>query len=410
MHLKGKKYLIGEVETLELVKEFETPLYVYDASKIVNQYQKLDGALSGIHHKIIYALKANSNLALLKLLRKEGAGLDAVSLEEVQIGLRAGYKPFEILYTPNSISFSEYQKAVRLGVRMNIDNIGILEHFGHEYGSKVPLCIRINPHVLAGGHGHIQTGHIDSKFGISIHQLRHVHRIVKAYGLKVDGLHMHTGSEIVDVETFLQAAEILLTAAEEFRDLEFLDFGSGFRVKYRPDDAETDVENLGAKLTKRFLKFCKAYGKKLELWFEPGKFLVSEAGYLLVRTNVVKQTPSTVFAGVDSGFNHLIRPMFYDAYHEITNVSNPFGVPRVYSVVGYICETDTFAWDRKINEVRVGDILCFSNAGAYGYAMSSNYNSHVRPAEVLIQKKKASLIRRRETLDDLLRTQVVNDY
>jgi diaminopimelate decarboxylase len=316
----------------------------------------------------------------------------------------AGFKPQEIIFTPNSVSFDEIRRAVAMGVQINIDNISMLEQFGHTYGSGVPCCIRINPHIVAGGNVHIQTGHIDSKFGISIHQLRHVLRIVESENMRINGLHMHTGSDILDAGVFVRGAELLYEAAMHFKDLEFIDFGSGFKVAYREDDVTTDIVELGKELTGSFDAFCKEYGRKLELWFEPGKFLVSEAGYLIVKVNVVKQTTATVFAGVDSGQNHLIRPMFYDAYHHIVNISNPEGTPRIYTVVGYICETDTFGWDRKLNEVKEGDLLVMKNAGAYGYTMSNNYNARPRPAEVLVYQGEARLIRRAETLDDLVRT------
>ncbi len=389
-----------------LCSQYGSPLYVYDGDIIERQYQKLTSPFKGVSLKIKYALKANSNQAILKLMKKIGAGLDAVSIEEVQLGMLAGFSANEILFTPNGVSFEEIMKAVELGVKINIDNISVLEHFGHDFGGKVPCCIRLNPHIMAGGNTHIQTGHIDSKFGISIYQLRHVERIVKNYNIKINGLHIHTGSEILDSSVFLRVADLMFETAQSFPDLEFIDFGSGFKVAYKDDDAVTDIEELGTELSQRFAEFCKSYGRQLELWFEPGKFLVSECGFLLVKVNVIKQTLSTVFAGVDSGQNHLIRPMFYDSHHHIANVSNPGGKPRIYSVVGYICETDTLGWDRKISEVREGDILAICNAGAYGFSMSNNYNSRMRPAEVFIYKGKAHLIRKRETIDDLLRNQV----
>jgi len=285
----------------------------------------------------------------------------------------------------------------------------MLEQFGNEFGDQYPVCIRLNPHIMAGGHAHISTGHIDSKFGISIYQMPHVHRIVETTGLKINGLHMHTGSDILDADVFLRGAELLFDASEKFKDLKFMDFGSGFKVAYRDNEVTTDIKEVGEKISSRFASFCDSYGKDLELWFEPGKYIVSEAGQLLVKCNVVKQTTSTVFVGVNSGQNHLIRPMMYDAYHKIENISNPDGVERIYSVVGYICETDTFGYDRKISEVREGDILAIHNAGAYGFQMSSNYNSRYRPAEVLIHQGQAHLIRRRETFNDLLDTQIVLD-
>jgi diaminopimelate decarboxylase len=406
MLVENENYEVEGLSLLSLSEEFGTPLYVYSGAKIKEQYQKLANAFKGIDVKIKYACKANSNINILKLLKQEGSGLDAVSMNEVRLGIKAGFDPQEILYTPNGVSMEEMEEAVSLGVNINIDNISVLEQFGHKYQNSVPVCIRINPHVMAGGNAHIQTGHIDSKFGISIHQMRHVIRVVKANDMDIAGLHMHTGSDIVDAEVFTHAAELLFEAAMNFDNLRYVDLGSGFKVSYRRDDVTTDIDRLGKVLGKRFEEFCETYGKKLELWFEPGKFLVSEAGIFLVKVNVVKQTVSTVFAGVDSGQNHLIRPMMYEAYHHIVNISNRGETQRVYSVVGYICETDTFGYDRKLNEVRAGDVLAIYNAGAYGFTMASNYNSRLRPAEVLILDGKAHLIRERETFDDLMKNQI----
>lgn len=410
MEFTGSQYTIGGISVLDLCEQFGVPLYVYNANRIEHQYRRLIGAFSGVQLKIKYACKALSNISILRFIHHLGAGLDAVSIEEVHLGLMAGFEPKNILFTPNCVSFQEIKQAVELGVMINIDNISILEQFGHEYGNTVPVCVRVNPHIMAGGNAQISTGHIDSKFGISVYQMRHVERVVASNNIRVTGLHMHTGSDILDADVFLQGADILFSIAEKFPDLQFLDFGSGFKVGYKPDDITTDIDGLGKKLSERFRTFCTEYGRELEIWFEPGKFLVSEAGTLLVRTNVVKQTTATVFAGVDSGFNHLIRPMFYSAYHHITNVSNPEGTPRIYTVVGYICETDTFGWDRKMNEVREGDILAFDNAGAYAFTMASNFNSRPRPAEVLIHNGHAHVIRKRETLEDLLCNQVAIDF
>lgn len=321
------------------------------------------------------------------------------------MGLLAGYNPGDILYTPNFAAMDEYEMAARLGAKINIDAIPMLENWGLHH-KDVPVCIRINPHLMAGGHEHISVGHIDSKFGISIHQLPHVLRVVESQGLRIEGLHMHTGSDILDVDVFLRGAEILFEAARKFPDLQYIDLGSGFKVPYKPDDIETDVEELGEKLSTRFAEFCQEYGRPLTLMFEPGKFLVSEAGYLFAKCTLVKQTTSTVFIGLDTGLNHLIRPMFYGAYHKIVNVTEPSFKPRIYTVVGNVCETDTFGIDRRIAEAVEGDILCFYNAGAYGWMMASNYNSRPRPAEVLLYQGKAHLIRRRETMDDLLANQI----
>lgn len=406
IQLNEGRYEIGGIPVTELCDTYGTPIYVYDTAKMEEQYHSLKNAFASCNTKIKFACKALNNINVLRYFRSLGAGLDTVSIQEVWIGLRAGFLPQEIMYTPNCVSMEEIDLAVKEGVQINIDNISILEQFGAKYGNTVPVCIRINPHVMAGGNLNISTGHIDSKFGISIYQIRHVERVVKSTQLHVNGLHMHTGSDIVDVDVFLRGAEILFEQTEFFKELEFVDFGSGFKVPYKADDYCTDMAELGEKLSARFNEFCKAYGRELDLWFEPGKFLVSQSGTFLASVNVLKQTTAAMFVGLDSGMNHLIRPMFYNSYHHITNVSNPAGKPRIYTVVGYICETDTFGWDRKISEVREGDVLAFSNAGAYGFTMASNYNSRFRPAEVMIKDGKHFLIRKRENLEDLLRNQV----
>ncbi|WP_300486558.1 diaminopimelate decarboxylase [Flavobacterium sp.] len=395
---------------LSVAEEFGSPVYVYDAEKMQSQYQRLTNAFSKVEKlRINYAVKALSNLSVLKLLKKMGSGLDTVSIQEVQLGLLAGFTPERIIYTPNGVSMEEIEEVAQLGVQINIDNLSILEQFGAKHPTT-PVCIRINPHVMAGGNSNISVGHIDSKFGISIHQLPHLLRIIENTQMHINGIHMHTGSDILDIEVFLYAAEILFETASHFKELEFIDFGSGFKVPYKKGDIETNVEELGKKLSRRFNTFCKEYGRELTLAFEPGKFLVSEAGYFLAKVNVVKQTTSTVFAGIDSGFNHLIRPMFYGSQHHIENISNPKGKERFYTVVGYICETDTFGSNRRISEIKEGDILCFRNAGAYCFSMASNYNSRVRPAEVLWYNGKAHLIRERETFEDIIRNQVIVDF
>jgi len=391
---------------LQIARDFGSPVYVYDAEKIVSQYKRLTTAFNKVKKvKINYAVKALSNISILKLFNSLGSGLDTVSIQEVRLGLAAGFDPKQIIFTPNGVSLKEIEDVSKLGVQINIDNLSILEQFGTKY-PKIPVCIRINPHVMAGGNTNISVGHIDSKFGISIHQIPHILRIVENTKMTINGIHMHTGSDILDIDVFLYASEILFDTAKHFKNLDFIDFGSGFKVPYKAGDIETNIEEFGEKLSTRFNEFCKEYGKQLTLAFEPGKFLVSEAGFFLVKVNVVKQTTSTVFAQVDSGFNHLIRPMLYGSQHQIINISNPEGRERFYSVVGYICETDTFANNRRINEISEDDILCFRNAGAYCFTMSSNYNSRYRPAEVLWYKDKAHLIRKRETFDDILKNQV----
>ena len=399
-----------ESTLLQIAEDYGSPIYVYDAHKIESQYNRLTTAFDRVKKlKIHYAAKALTNISVLKFVSKLGAALDTVSIQEVQLGLKAGFAPENIIYTPNGVSLKEIETVSDLGVQINIDSLDLLEQFGSKH-PETPVCIRVNPHVMAGGNTNISVGHIDSKFGISIHQIPLLLRIVENTGMNINGIHMHTGSDILDIDVFLYASEILFETAKKFKNLTFIDFGSGFKVPYKPNDIETNIEELGEKLAERFNKFCENYGKALTLAFEPGKFIVSQSGYFLTKVNAIKQTTSTVFAQVDSGFNHLIRPMLYGAQHHIENISNPNGKERFYSVVGYICETDTFANNRRIKEIAEGDILAFHNAGAYCFMMSSNYNSRYRPAEVLWYNDKAHLIRKRETIEDLLTNQVELEF
>ncbi len=396
---------------LALTEQYGSPLYVYDANIIKAQYKRMMDAFSSVHQlKLNYAVKANTNINILKLLKNMGSGVDVVSIQEVKLCLKAGFNPEDIHFTPSGISFEEMENAVELGVKITLDNLAILKKFGNKY-PEIPVCIRINPHVMAGGNHKISVGHIDSKFGISIYQIKNIKEIIAKTGAVVNGIHMHTGSDIYNIDAFIQATEILLDVVKEFDTIEFVDFGSGFKVSYKDGDVETNIEKMGIQIGKRFNEFCKEYGRELTLIFEPGKYLLSASGSLLVKVNVVKATPNSVFVGVDSGLNHLIRPMMYDAYHHITNISNEDeSEQKVYSVVGYICENDTFGANRELNVVSENDVLRIHNAGAYSFSMASNYNSRYRPAEVMMYNGKDYLIRKRETFNDLLRNQVDIDF
>jgi diaminopimelate decarboxylase len=407
MEFTNGTYQIQGLDVLSIAKEFGTPLYLYDGNKIVSQIQTLKNAFSENPVKIKYAAKALTNISVLKLIKKHGAGVDVVSIQEAQLAIGAGFTKEEIMFTPNCVDFREIEEGVNLGLQINLDNLPMLEKFGRKYGSNYPCCLRLNPSIMAGGNLKISTGHSHSKFGISVFQMPQIMQLVNQYKINVNGLHIHLGSEIKDTDVFMKMANVLFDVAKDFPDLRFIDYGGGFKVAYKEGDPVTNIYDLGLKLGKAFKEFCSRYGRQLDLWVEPGKYLVSECGYLLVNANIVKFTPTVTFVGVDSGLNHLIRPMMYDAYHEIANLSNPYGPKKTYTVVGNICETDTLGADRQLNEVREGDLLSIENAGAYGYSMASNYNSRLRPAEVLVWNGKAQLIRKRETFDDLLRNQVV---
>ena len=393
---------------LQAAAQFETPLYVYDAQRIRDQYQKLTTAFQQSDIQVFYACKALTNVNVLKVLNQLGSGVDCVSINEVKLALTAGVAPEKIIFTPNSVALEEYLEATALKVNINIDNLHLLESFGKHFGANYPVIIRLNPHIMAGGNIKISTGHIDSKFGISVDQVDQIIEIRKSTGIQIKGLHLHTGSEIKDVEVFIKGLNLLLDLSEHFPEMSIVDLGGGFKVPYKEEEVGTNMQLLGEKMAETLSAYTIKTGRTFKVWFEPGKYLVSECGYFLVKANIIKKGPSRTFVGVNSGFNHLIRPMFYDAYHKISNISNPSGKPTVYNVVGNICETDTFAWDRELNEVRPGDILLFNNAGAYGFEMSSRFNSRARPAEVLADQGELKLIRKRETFEDVIAGQIID--
>jgi diaminopimelate decarboxylase len=391
-------------ELKRAAKEFGTPLYVYHVEKIKEQYQKLRNAFSQSNVAFFYACKALTNISVLKYIRSLGANVDCSSINEARLALHAGFLPRQVLYTSNGIGFDEIEEAVHLGVNINIDSLSNLEKFGKKFGHGYPVGIRLRPNIMAGGNLKISTGHDKSKFGIPVEQLDKILEVVKLNNIHITDLHIHTGSDIKDADVFVKGIEVLFELIPHFPELKSVDLGGGFKVPYKTGDEEIDIDLLAKKVKEAFDSHPQARG--LQIWFEPGKFLVSECGYFVTQVNVIKETAATTFVSVNSGFNHLIRPMFYDSYHRIENISNPGGKEKNYSVVGNICETDTFAWDRKLNEVREGDYLVFYNAGAYGFEMSSNFNSRLKPAEVMLKDNKFHLIRRRDNWDDLLRNQV----
>ncbi len=401
---------LSNEQLLQAASEFGTPLYVYHAEKIKEQYQKLTTAFSILDTKFFYASKALTNINILKYIKDIGCNIDCSSINEVKLALHAGMEPERILYTSNGIAFSEIEEAVAAGVHINIDSLSNLEKFGKKYGHTYPVGIRIRPDIMAGGNLKISTGHVGSKFGIPVNQLQQIEEVVKSTGMHIRTLHIHTGSDIKDAAVFVQGIEVLFEMIPHFPELEVIDLGGGFKVPYQPGEKETDINLLAKKIKEAFdnhaLSGKPTTNKKFQLWFEPGKFLVSQCGYMLAQVTVLKDTGSILFAAVNSGLNHLIRPMMYDAYHHIENISNPDGKEKLYTVTGNICETDTFASDRKINEIREGDFLAFYNAGAYGFEMASNYNSRFKPAEVLIKDGKAKLIRKRDEFNDLLSNQI----
>lgn len=403
------QYSLSPVQLRSIAETFGTPLYVYHAEKIREQYEKLEQAFTGCHARFFYACKALTNIHVIHYVNSIGCSIDCSSINEVKLAMHAGVKPSRILYTSNGIDFPEIAEAVEAGVHVNIDSLSNLEKFGKTYGRKngngYPVGIRVRPNIMGGGNLKISTGHDRSKFGIPVTQLNEILELVKQHDIFIRTLHLHTGSDIADAEIFVKGFEVLFDLIPQFPELEVIDLGGGFKVPYKPGDKTVDLERLAQKIKSSFEEHRLPGQKNLEIWFEPGKFLVSEAGYLITRVNVLKNNGDQVFAAVNSGLNHLIRPMMYDAYHHIGNISNPDGPPKVYQVTGYICETDNFATDRELPEIREGDLLVLYNAGAYGFEMASNYNSRYKPAEVLVKDGKPRLIREADHFEDLIRKQ-----
>ena len=397
---------ISYEELNKAASTYGTPLYVYHGEKIEAQYQNLLNHFSTKSTRFFYACKSLTNIHILNLVKNAGCNIDCSSINEVKLAIHVGFDVENILYTSNSIAFEEIKEAVSLGVHVNIDSLSNLEKFGAAFGGRYPVGIRIRPDILAGGNLKISTGHDKSKFGIPYSEKEALKNIQKKYGINISALHIHTGSEIEDVAVFLQSATVFENLLPDFQTVNILDFGGGFKVPYMPEEKGTDIAVLGAEVNKIMEQLSTKMGRNLTAWFEPGKYLVSESGYFITQVNVLKKSGDIEFAGINSGLNHLIRPMFYDAYHHIVNISSPNKEEKKYAVVGNICETDTFAWDRPIASIEEGDYLVFFNAGAYGYEMSSNYNARFKPAQVLYKNGKASLISRADTFEDLLNLQI----
>ncbi len=408
MQLHEGKYYINHVNVQELRNSYGTPLYVYDGQAIENQINVFKQAFSGVDLKIKYACKALTNLSILQLMRRNGLGLDTVSIPEIQMGLQMGFDPSQIVFTPNCVDFEEIVRGVELGVQINIENISNLEKFGKKYGGSVPVCIRLNPNISVQQNADkVSWWHNQSKFGISLDQLETVKKLEEQYTMAINGIHIHSSSVIMTTDVFLKASKTVFDIAMDFTNLEFVDFGGGIKLDVGDGKEVVDLPTLAGAFQEQFKSFCSRYGRVLSLWFEPGRYLVGNAGHLLTTCQVRKRNGGTEFVGVDSGLNHLIRPMFYEAYHPVINASNPNGSPEKYTVVGNICEIDNLAKDRMLPTVREGDLIVFESAGAYGFSMASTYNSRFRPAEVLVLDGESHLIRKRETYDDLLRNQVV---
>ena len=410
MEVRDNRIHFEGVSAESLLEEHGSPLYVYERKTIEEKAETLLKSIDYEPKELKYACKANTNIEIMKIIRERGIKIDAVSPGEIYAALLAGFKPEDIMLSINNPSWDEIEYAVEKGVLINLDSLSALERYGKNYnGAK--LCVRINPNVGAGHHNHVITGGPESKFGISYRDVTDIIELASKYNLKIVGIHQHIGSGILNPDIFIKAMRVLLDVAVNFKNLEFIDFGGGIGVPYRKEERPIDIQVLGNRITAEFESFCTKYGRDLKLVLEPGRYFVAESGFLLATVTSVKKGEKHVFIGTDTGFNHLIRPAMYGSYHEIYNASNVNGekIPQV--IAGNICESgDTFTRDengivdRELPAFKEGDIVCIANAGAYGYSMSSFYNSRPRPAEVLIENGTARPIRKRDTFEDIFKS------
>lgn len=390
----------------EAANQFGTPLYIYDLDIIKNQYIKLMESMKNLSNfKIYFAAKALSNISILKYFKKLGSGLETSSIEEVEIGLKCGFKKEEIIYSPNGVSLEELSNAQSLGVKINLDSIESIKDFTKKFKDQ-SISVRINPGIYAGGHEKISVGHKDSKFGIPENKLSELIRIEEKQSVIISGIHVHTGSDILKNKELELTVKKIFKIAKQFKNLKRINLGGGIKVPYFNGDSQTDLSEYSNVIFSELKKFELDTKKKIEIILEPGKFLTSESGFFITKVNYIKKSYKTKFAQIDTGFNHLIRPTLYNSYHEIVNLSSELNESEDYDIVGYICEKDTFAEKRSLKKLKNGDLICFKNSGAYCFSMSSNYNSRIKPAEVCLVNNEIKLIRKRETIKNILENQI----
>lgn len=415
VYYDGVNYCVQSVKLLELSEQVETPYYVYDCNYVINNYNKLKACFLWEGVKLHYAMKANYNPHMLRIMKDNGFALDTVSPAEVIMAKKIGFKSDDIIFTANNMTDADMEIVKAEGVLFNIDSLSRLEAYGKAYNNS-RVCIRINPDVQAGENAKVVTGGALSKFGILLEDVPKAVEIARKNNIKIVGLHEHTGSGLSDTGKVFESMENLLNIVNptDFPDLEFIDFGGGFKARYSPDEKAIDYEEFGKKAVAMFSDACDKYGRRLKMYFEPGKYTVAEAGCMVVQVNTVKNNKGRLIVGTDSGFPHLIRPVFYDAYHHVVNISNPSGEPEVYDIYGNTCESgDCFAMQREIAQIRVGDYLAIMNAGAYCRSMASEYNLRPLPSEyivyndeVITSKKKLSY---EQLADRILAEYGVND-
>ena len=413
MKITNDTLYLEDIPVEKIMQEYGSPLYVYEESVLRSQFQQLSSGFPDGLLEIHYSMKANSNPSLLRILSEEGSSIDAVSEFEVHLALECGFEPQQIIFTGNNNTLQEIEYCVEKNVGVNLGSLALLEKYGQRF-PQTTVSVRVNPGIGAGHHSHCITGGPDSKFGIYHDQTETALELAKKYKLTLNGVHSHIGTGIYSAEPMLEAMEMILAVAEKFPDLEFVDFGGGFGIPYKPEQLALDMTDLSQKMTARFTKFIQHYGSELKMKIEPGRLLIGPAGLLLTTVTNITDTPKHSFVGVDSGFNHLVRPTMYGSYHKIMNASRISAVKKDVVVVGNICESGDIlsrSGDeivRLIPSPEIGERLVFLDAGAYGFSMSSQYNLRPRPAEVLLNQGQSRLIRRAETFEDL--TQCFVDF
>lgn len=399
----------GDTSPNMLIEKYGSPLYVYNEKILRQRCREMANLVTYPNFRSNFSIKANSNIELLRIVRSEGLYVDAMSDGEIYILLKAGFKPEEIFYIPNNVSSEEVKFAISHGILTSVDSLSQLKQFGR-LNSGGRVAVRFNPGIGAGHHEKVVTGGKKTKFGINAEHIDDVKSILKEYNLKLAGINQHIGSLFMEPEPYIESTKFILSIAEQFENLDFIDFGGGFGIPYHKQEGQKglDIAYLGKKLGSIMAKWSEKYGKEVLFKIEPGRYIVAECGVLLGRVHAVKQNNGMYFAGTDIGFNVLIRPAMYDSYHDIEIYKNLPGAAKEYravTIVGNICESgDIIAKDRLMPVPEEGDIIGVMDAGAYGYSMSSNYNNRQRPAEVLIKEDGSTvLIRRRDTLEDLIR-------
>ena len=388
---------------VDVADRFGTPTYVYDLTVVERQVRRLVAAFPAPEYRLLYALKANPLPEIVRLLVRNGLGIDAVSPGERELALRLGLSPADILFSANNMSEEEMTGAHDSGVLLNIGELTRLEAFAHAYPGA-DVCVRFNPRIGSGHHDHVVTGGEQSKFGIAIEEADEVARICRDHRLRVRGIHQHIGSGNLDISPYAQSISSLLSTAGLFRELEFVNVGGGLGVPYRPSDSEFDLMDFRMMLDGLRADLAGRTGQAPVFRLEPGRYLTAQAGVLLVRVTTIKTSYGKTFVGTNSGMNHLVRPAMYGAYHTVENLTNPAAPQETYDIVGNICESaDFFARDRDVAAIAEGDVLAILDVGAYGMSMASTYNLRELPTEVVIQVDgQRRCVRRRATPSEMV--------